>query len=532
MDTSLNNDSWEYTYWSTSNVGEAFPGVMLPLGWDLLNRGVEGGIREAYFRLGLLPRKELSIPDDSRDRILSSFYGRGALNINFFAQMGSAWPGIDQTAFVEGFLGKCPKDLQQAKSLRRVAPFIVRGAWNRATVGRRVYGGVENIDFWWKNSLEYIKKNPNDILGVFNEARLKFTEMLKLQAVGLFLGVQGPFTALEQLLTKYSIPPSIYASIWGGQGGHVEAEMIKSLWLLGKGFIDIATFLESYGFHGPNEGDISGIVWREDPTPVNILAAKYAESVKDPDEILAARARERRIAERYLLASLPLVKKPRAWTTIITARKRIPMRGVAKRGFLQALDVLRACVRMIGQNLCDREIFSHRSDVFFLQADELLRLASETRSDHSVGIAQEKIKRRRCDDLHWRQLSLPESWKGLPEVFATTQTTSSKAGRILKGNGVSNGVVTGSVKVVDENSMSSVEEGDIVVCRMTDPSWTSVLLLCGGIIADTGGALSHAAVMARELGIPCVIGTGNAVDKLSNGDIVCMNGATGEVHIL
>jgi len=102
---------------------------------------------------------------------------------------------------------------------------------------------------------------------------------------------------------------------------------------------------------------------------------------------------------------------------------------------------------------------------------------------------------------------------------------------ILTGIPASMGVVSGPVKVVTDLSMlSSIESGDILVTGMASPDMILAMRKVVGIITDRGGATCHAASVARELGIPCIVGTNNATKILPNGGRIIMDGTTGEVY--
>lgn len=524
--------SYEDTYWSRANVSEAFPGVITPLGWDLLNDGVESGMREAYFRQGLLPPAQLAVPNDPRDRILNAFYGHGALNVTFFASIGASWPGIDQVSFVRGFLGYCPDELNLPKQRSRSVPYVVRGSWNQITVSRRVERGVEGVSRWWQRRITELESSNIDAYSAFAEAREVFHKMLRLQAVGLFLGVQGPFTVLDQLVSSSDLSEVSHNAIWGGHGGHMEVEMIQDLWRLGKGKISLDDFLGDYGYHGPNEGDITGVVWREDPSPVIRLAEQYASSVTDPSDLIEERAQKRELAEQELLQKLPHKARPRAKWQLKMARKRLPLRGVAKRGFLQALDVLRASTRVLGAELSESGVISGPEDIVFLNAGEIASYKPRGASLEQSDDLQGRIAVRREEHQYWSTISLPEKWRGQPDLVEGIHENIPIQQATITGVGASVGVSSGRVKVVDESNMSSVKPGDIVVCSITDPSWTAVLLLCAGLVVDTGGPLSHAAVVARELGIPCIVGTGDAKSRLSDGTLVRIDGNEGTVEVV
>ena len=106
-------------------------------------------------------------------------------------------------------------------------------------------------------------------------------------------------------------------------------------------------------------------------------------------------------------------------------------------------------------------------------------------------------------------------------------------GESLKGVSGSAGTVEGKVCVITSPAeFYKLKKGDILVCHYTDPEWTPLFAIAGGVIADTGGVLSHAAIVAREYQIPAVLATGKATDILKDGDRVLLDGTRGEIECL
>jgi phosphoenolpyruvate synthase/pyruvate phosphate dikinase len=103
---------------------------------------------------------------------------------------------------------------------------------------------------------------------------------------------------------------------------------------------------------------------------------------------------------------------------------------------------------------------------------------------------------------------------------------------VVKGEGVSTGVVEGTARVVADPAFTEVEPGEILVAPTTDPSWSSIMFVSSALVVDIGGALSHAAVVARELGIPCVVNTRSGSRTLRTGDRVRVDGGAGTVEVL
>jgi pyruvate,water dikinase len=103
---------------------------------------------------------------------------------------------------------------------------------------------------------------------------------------------------------------------------------------------------------------------------------------------------------------------------------------------------------------------------------------------------------------------------------------------VITGTGVSRGVVEGFARVVTDPSFADVEPDEVLIAPTTDPSWSSIMFISSALVVDMGGALSHAAVVARELRIPCVVGTRDGTRSLRTGDWVRVDGTAGTVEVL
>ena len=101
----------------------------------------------------------------------------------------------------------------------------------------------------------------------------------------------------------------------------------------------------------------------------------------------------------------------------------------------------------------------------------------------------------------------------------------------LKGQGCSPGIIKGKVKIMKTFSLPKKGTYDIIVTEHTDPGWTPLFGLCRGIIVEHGGLLSHAAIISRELNLPCIIGLKDATKTFKDGQTITINGFTGDVKI-
>jgi pyruvate,water dikinase len=150
--------------------------------------------------------------------------------------------------------------------------------------------------------------------------------------------------------------------------------------------------------------------------------------------------------------------------------------------------------------------------------------------------AKEIVAGRKAQRTEFQRLDIATHWQGSPVSFEIARAKSRCEPTLMestvRGIGASGGVVEGVVRIVHDPTFTDIEPDEVLVCTTTDPSWASVLFLSSALVVDIGGLLSHAAVVAREVGVPCVIGTGDGTTVLRTGDLVRVDGNAGTVEIL
>ena len=334
--------------------------------------------------------------------------------------------------------------------------------------------------------------------------------------------VQPAFEQLVKLANSAGVEPQ---RLMAGHGGHEEIDLLVDLWECGKDRMSVEEFLGRHGFHGPAEGDLLSVSWREDPAPVLRLIEAYRALPEHDSPLAVAQRRiaDRQTAERELLTRLPVYRRPAARVLLKLARRYVPMRGTGKGAFVQNFDVIRAAARHLGELLVADGVLDDRDDIFMLTAEEIAGTDTEGYRD-TVAV-------RRSVHEMYRTLDVPAVWVGLPEPVVDEPEIDTHA-ETIHGVAASPGVIEAPVRVVLDPSNCDIVPGEILVARDTDPGWASLMFVSGGLIADIGGVMSHTAVVARELGIPCVVSTGHAVRLLHTGDVVRLDGANGRVHIV
>jgi pyruvate,water dikinase len=258
----------------------------------------------------------------------------------------------------------------------------------------------------------------------------------------------------------------------------------------------------------------------------------YADRPDAEDPVQRERVARARLPELQgrVLAALPVTQRPMARLVLTYAERLLPLRGVGKRAFLQSLDVARGAARRLGEHLVAEARLTSAEDVFQLTVDEL--------TDVLPADAAHLARLRRERGREYEAIRLPGNWRGQPDPTAIAAEPCRAGGSMteaigaISGLGVSAGVAEGRVRVVVDPSFAEVEPGEVLVTSTTDPSWASIMFLSSALIVDIGGPLSHAAVVARELGVPCVVNTRTGSSVLHTGDLVRVDGNTGSVEIL
>ena len=202
---------------------------------------------------------------------------------------------------------------------------------------------------------------------------------------------------------------------------------------------------------------------------------------------------------------------------------------------------LRLVLLLVGRRLVEIERLDRPDDVMFLRYNELRGLIGSAGAlDARSVVVARRSERDAAAKVHPRdwvgtvtpsQLAFPYlvNW-GYPDRFHQQQSDDQ---RLIVGLGASAGVVDGIARVVRTvDEFDQVRDGDILVCQMTNPAWVVLFTKIAGLVTDTGGTTSHPAVLAREFGIPAVIGTSVATQRIVTGDRIRIDGSAGRVEIL
>ncbi|ASW85064.1 peptidase [Mycobacterium intracellulare] len=509
--------------WTLTNVGEATPDILSPLCWSLWGTGVEFASRGGLYDFGVLGSSALRVPDDPNQWSTACFFGRQAMNVDRARELAGLLPGMTGDDFERDLLGAVRPDAAPTRSDPRRLPAVVVKAPSvlaRArSAPRRLH--QRQMDWWRATVLTGRWPDPRNLL---TDSSYRFSAAMRVHVrTRLILNV---FRAQVESVAVKAGRGDLVPALLAGYGGVIETELADDVWSLGHGRITLDEFLSRHGFHGPNEGNVIGHSWREDPDAV--LRAAAAHSGRPESDRPAVRAERaaatRRKAEADLLSTLPAARRLLVRRLLASTGAQVRAVELTKAAFLTAVDGCRAAAGGFGAELVDAGTLDRVDDACYLTVDELLApLPANVR---------ELVEFRRTRREEYRRLEVPSVFTGMPEAIERSNEPPSEDA-VIHGTPAGPGIFEGIVRVVvDPESQDTLDDGEVLVCKFVDPGWTALVSLAGALVTDIGSPASHGAIVARELGITCVVGTGNGTTALRSGDLVRVDGSTGEIAVL
>jgi len=303
----------------------------------------------------------------------------------------------------------------------------------------------------------------------------------------------------------------------------------------------IARYLDLYGFRCVNELKLEEFSLRDRPAFLyqilrNYLAADDSSGL----DAAAMEDREQRIRREAEQKAFAAVRGPiRKWVfrrVLENARLGVKNRENLRFARTRIYGLLRELLRAVGEDFAQEGLLDARDDIFYLTLDEIWDYTKgRAVTTNLKGLAA--VRREEFDA--YRQMSPPADrfeTHGLPYYrnrFAGRQraAVASEDG-LLHGTGCCPGIVTGPVKVLRTPSEDARLDGEILVAERTDPGWVPLYPSVSGLLIERGSILSHSAIVAREMGIPTIVGIAGLVGNLRTGQVVTMDGGAGMVRVV
>ncbi len=285
------------------------------------------------------------------------------------------------------------------------------------------------------------------------------------------------------------------------------------------------------GFAPPADAESHAVVsldWWHAPSPL-------AETAETATEQHAAVVETRRAAEEVAfraLASSP--RRLRAFRKLLADTQHLAaVREEQVPGLTIGWPVMRRAVLRIGEALAARGVIADPDDVFFLTRDEVLSALKGTGLSATLDVAERRARRTEQGELMAPLMvgrmtrMMKWLWEKMPRLVGAVPSDSA----LVSGTPASPGRVTGLVRVVrGPRDFDQLQPGEILVAPLTAPAWTPLFTRAAGVVTDVGSLASHASIIAREYGIPAIVGCGDATARLRTGMRVTIDGSTGNVE--
>lgn len=529
-----------HEHFDSANIAESYSGIVLPLTYTFAKMVYERVYKDLLHMSGVSKRK-IERYSAVFENLLGIFYGRMYYNMNNWYRMAEFLPGYRRnkqnfelmiTSNIKEEVGTA---LKPSAILTIFYPLIVSAkvvvygittAYFKSSVKTQL-SQLRTHDF---KLLTY--EQCIDLFGTLNKKLLRkwyitlendffvmtylgmLTKLVSekdLQHVLLF-----PSKATEQVSALSSLSRQMYTqkNLWQTVAlGDVKA-FTEELQRYPTISTALQEYLHSFGGRFANELKLESIGVDEDATKLLLVLKAYRDYRPKPTatQIAITLPFFRRMITRIVLGKF---KK--------YASQREEFRLLRSNTFAMA----RKLFRRMGMLLAETGAIEVPDDIFFLHLEEILTLSAQTDTDLS-----KKISERKRLYASFENISLPSHFSTIhnhpPPVTGTSKVKSST----IQARPASPGLVKGRVKVFKTFSMPSHIDFDILVTSHTDPGWTSLIALSKGLIIEHGGVLSHASIVARELGIPAVIGASHAVTVLQDNQMVEIDGSSGIIKIL
>jgi len=566
-----NPPSRKWPLYTRGNVGEVFPEPVRPLTWEVVGHQAELGWRDAYRDFGLVDSGDFG----DEDWIVLGIFGSYCyLNASYIRMVGVRAPGGSVEAMDLQFFGES-----------EAPPYVPRkgdkslGATLRLTRQVLKTLGMKDLP-----ELEEDKRlverlaaeapgadaTDDELLDFYLGYGPTFRELFRHHILTTFRGTVGAGLVTD-LATKVGQEDKL-TTLLGGIGQVESALPAQTLWRLGRqvaaspaltaafdagvpgltdrlGFDggtppedpqvaafnrDFADFLERFGSRGPNEWELATDTWGLKPEMA--LAAvdrmRMADESHDPGARSSSLEARRTEATEEVRSALnrfdrfQFDKALRSATLFSQGRER------SKTTVIRAHHVVRLALRELCRRASERGGPADPWDGTFLSVDEFRSYITDP-APFLDRIAERKATAEKLTSL------VP------PFVFEGTQPAVSeweprhreqdqvKAGTTLQGIPGCPGTATGRARVVmDASDPGALGPGDVLVAPITDPSWTPLFLAADAVVVDVGAVMSHAVIVSRELGIPCVVSVTDATATIPDGALISVDGSTGRVTVL
>jgi pyruvate,water dikinase len=297
----------------------------------------------------------------------------------------------------------------------------------------------------------------------------------------------------------------------------------------------LMAFMDRYGMRGLAEIDLGRPRWRDDPAHVMQVVQSYLaidDPAQAPDAVFRLGAVAAEAAIERLAQAMPNPVQAQTVRFLGSRMRALAgLRETPKFTIVRVMGIVRQMMLRSGEELAAAGVLARPDDIFFLHFEELAALGNDERGTMKDEWWRIIAERRQAYERERLRRQAPRLMLSDGRAFYAGLGADSGDG-VLSGSPVSPGVVEGIVHVVFDPRGAQLAPGEILVCPGTDPSWTPLFLAAGGLVMEVGGLMTHGSVVAREYGIPAVVGVHEATLRLHTGQRVRVDGTAGVVVVM
>ena len=568
----------ERRIWDNSNIVESYSGVTTPLTFSFARHVYEHVYRQFCAVLGIVP-EVIDEHEHVFANMLGLIRGRVYYNLLNWYRVLALLPGYEiNRDFMERMMGvrerlTAPPPPPRASARWRDGRRVVRSLWGLAREHRRLDGEVAAFFRRTEAALgpletADLRSRPADeLVALYRRLERDLLFHWRAPLVNDFFAMIW-FGVLGRLVDRWlaGAPPTttLANDLLVGEGGIVSTEPARRIMAIAamvrsnqrvraffedagdKGALlaslrrepaarDVVAELDSYlrrfGDRCVGELKLETVTASEDPSFVLRMVAVYCRQGQVDPEAAAQHERDvRGRAEREVRSRLTGARRFLFFKVLANARRRIRDRENLRFERTRVFGAVRRIFAALGHRLTEQGVLREPRQVFYLTTDEVFGVVAGT------GVTRDlhRVAALRKDEFaaFEREPSPPDRFEtiGPPDAPPPVAAPDDAAGDTMSGTGCCPGVVRAPVRVVRDPAEAGDLAGHILVAERTDPGWTLLFPTASGLLVQRGSLLSHSAIVAREVGLPCVVAIPGLMDELRDGEWVEMDGTTGVVR--
>ena len=566
--------SRRFPVYTRANAEEVYAGVLTPLAWSIsVGWPSERGWRQALIEFGAFEPSEFS---GTAMDLIASFGGYIYLNLSVSRIMGLRTPGTDPQAVDRAFFGDLATvptyEPQPGDDDPRAATRLLdRFHWVMTT--KEVPGldeARDMIDALPGRRPSLAAMSPDLLVSYVRSLLDEWYPALIARHFFIIHCATVP-TGTVQTLSSDLGRDDLAMRLMSGLGGVDSAAPSLAMWTLAQRInesreltrifdlgsvqrwsnlqgshdpvvqefvAEFRNFLTVFGSRGPDEWDVSVHSWETDPgsilpaigrmrnvpveeSPANRLAERVADRLRAMDEL------------RSILAARPEALAE-AETAVASAAVWLSARERSKTTIIRLFNEVRLAIHELGRQMIARGVISSITELSMLEVDELA-LLSTAPDDVSALIAERSETRaalaKKVPPYFVDGVVPPlASWEERSQDCVKVQIA--QPGDRLPGISACPGKATGIARVIMSPDMADeLNDGDVLIAPYTDPAWTPLFVSVAAVVVDVGAPMSHAAIISRELGVPCVVSCADATRRIPDGANITVDGTSGMVYV-